>query len=62
MFTGVFALLQAYAALIFLRSYMTKSEFKSFFLLAVGVAAAIIFVAVVVLTWAGNAISIHIHT
>ena len=51
---GVFALLQAYSALLFVRSYMTKAEFRSFFLLAVGGAAAFIFFAVVALTWAGE--------
>merc|ERR1719225_2053423 len=50
---GVFALLQAVAFLKYLQQYLTKSEFKSFFLL-VGVAAAGIgFVVMVGLTWAG---------
>merc|ERR1719431_1584925 len=50
---GIFALLQAIAFLKYLQQYLTKSEFKSFFLL-VGVAAAGIgFVVMVGLTWAG---------
>ncbi|XP_052803659.1 dolichyl-diphosphooligosaccharide--protein glycosyltransferase subunit STT3B-like [Mya arenaria] len=50
---GVFALLNAYAILKYLQSFMTKAEFKMFFLAAVGAAAGIIFLAVVGLTWAG---------
>merc|ERR1719507_1363237 len=50
---GIFALLQAIAFLKYLQNFLTKSEFKSFFLL-VGVAAAGIgFVVMVGLTWAG---------
>ena len=50
---GIFVLLQAIAFLKYLQQYLTKSEFKSFFLL-VGVAAAGIgFVVMVGLTWAG---------
>ena len=51
---GVFALLQAYSALLFVRSYMTRAEFRSFFMLAVGGAAGLIFLGVVALTWAGR--------
>jgi len=50
---GIFVLLQAIAFLKYLQNFLTKSEFKSFFLL-VGVAAAGIgFVVMVGLTWAG---------
>merc|ERR1739838_311292 len=50
---GVFALLQAIAFLKYLQNFLTKSEFKSFFLL-VGVAAAgLVFAVVVGLTWLG---------
>lgn len=53
---GVFALLQAFAFLTYLRSLMSKADFKqfqfAFFATALG-AAALIFLAVVGLTWAG---------
>lgn len=52
--TGVFALLHAYAGLVYMKSFMSKSEFKSFFLLAIGAAAGVIFVGVIALTWAGK--------
>ena len=51
---GVFALLHAYAALKYLQSFMTKSEFRSFFLLAIAAAAGLVFLGVVGLTWAGT--------
>lgn len=53
-FVGVFALLNAYCALNYVRSYMTKSEFKSLFFFAVAVCAGIVFCAVVFLTYAGK--------
>ncbi len=52
--SGVFALLHAYAALKYLQSFMTKSEFRSFFLLAIAAAAGLVFLGVVGLTWAGT--------
>ncbi|KAK3105925.1 hypothetical protein FSP39_008689 [Pinctada imbricata] len=50
---GVFALLIAYAVIKYVQSFLTKAEFKYFFLCAVAGSAAIIFCAVVGLTWAG---------
>jgi dolichyl-diphosphooligosaccharide--protein glycosyltransferase len=50
---GVFALLQAVALLKYLQSFLSKSEFKYFFFGAATIAAGIVFVTVVGLTWAG---------
>ncbi|KAF6038743.1 STT3B [Bugula neritina] len=50
---GVFALLNAYAVLLYIQSFMTKSEFKSFFFFAISICAGIVFMAVVYLTYAG---------
>lgn len=51
---GVFALLNAYAVLSYIRAYMTKSEFKSLFFFAVTFAAGLVFLGVVFLTYAGK--------
>merc|ERR1712150_89978 len=50
---GVFALLQAVAISNYLKNFLTKSEFKYFFFLASSIAAGIVFLSVVGLTWAG---------
>jgi len=50
---GVFALLQAVAFLNYLRGFLTKTDFKVFFLTAGTIAAGLVFTAVVALTWAG---------
>ena len=50
---GVFALLQAIALLKYLQNFLTKSEFKTFFFFAATCAAGLVFLTVVVLTWAG---------
>jgi len=50
----VFALLNAYAVLLYIQSFMTKSEFKSFFFFAISICAGIVFMAVVYLTYAGK--------
>lgn len=50
---GVFALINAYAVIKYVQSFLTKAEFKFFFISAVGGAASIIFCTVVGLTWAG---------
>ena len=50
---GVFALLQAIAALKYLQNYLTKSEFKTVFFFAGTCAAGLVFLTVVGLTWAG---------
>ena len=49
----MFALLQAYAVLNYVQSFLSKSEFKYFFFVAVTLAAGIVFAAVVGLTWLG---------
>jgi dolichyl-diphosphooligosaccharide--protein glycosyltransferase len=49
----VFALLYAYAALSYLKGSLSKAEFRYVFVLAVGVAAGVVFLVVVGLTWAG---------
>lgn len=50
---GTFALLQAYGFLNYLKTKMSKSQFKQFFVVAVTVAAAVVFAAVILLTYAG---------
>jgi len=50
---GVFALLQAVAFIKYLQNFLSKSEFKYVFFVGGSVAAALIFAAVVGLTWAG---------
>ena len=52
--SGVFALLNAYALLKYIQSFLTKAEFKAFFVLSATAAAGVIFLAVVGLTWAGK--------
>lgn len=52
--TGVFALLYAYAILKYVQSFLTKAEFKVFFVLSAVAAAGVIFLSVVGLTWAGK--------
>lgn len=67
---GVFALINAYAVIKYVQSFLTKAEFKFFFISAVGGAASIIFCTVVGLTWAGKQSNvknwdifvIHVHT
>ena len=50
---GTFALLQAYAFLNYLRTKLSKTQFQKFFIFAVIVVAAVVFAAVVGLTYAG---------
>jgi len=50
---GTFALLQAYGVLNYLRAKLSKTQFRQFFIVAVGVVAALVFAAVVLLTYAG---------
>jgi dolichyl-diphosphooligosaccharide--protein glycosyltransferase len=52
-FIGVFALLQFVAVSNYLKNFLTKTEFKYFFFLASSIAAGIVFLTVVGLTWAG---------
>jgi len=50
---GVFALLQAVAFIKYVQTYLSKAEFKYFFLMAGSIAAGLVFAVVVGLTWAG---------
>lgn len=50
---GVFALLNAYAALRYIQSHLTKAEFRYFFIISIVGAAGLVFLTVVGLTWAG---------
>merc|ERR1712038_984445 len=50
---GVFALLQAVAFIKYVQTYLSKAEFKYFFFMAGTIAAAVVFLTVVGLTWAG---------
>jgi hypothetical protein len=50
---GTFALLQAYAFLSYLRSKLSRTQFKQFFIFAVTLVAGIVFAGVIVLTYAG---------
>ncbi|CAG2209217.1 STT3 [Mytilus edulis] len=50
---GVFALVIAYSALKYTQSFLSKAEFKYFFLVSAASAAGFIFCTVVGLTWAG---------
>ncbi|XP_057280976.1 dolichyl-diphosphooligosaccharide--protein glycosyltransferase subunit STT3B isoform X1 [Pezoporus wallicus] len=50
---GVFALLQAYAFLQYLRDRLTKQEFQTLFFLGVSLAAGIVFLSVIYLTYTG---------
>merc|ERR1719450_1775800 len=50
---GVFAPLQAVAFIKYVQTYLSKAEFKYFFLMAGSIAAGVVFAVVVGLTWAG---------
>jgi len=50
---GVFALVNAYAFIKYVQSFLSKAEFRQFFMAAVTIAASVVFVGVVGLTWAG---------
>lgn len=51
---GVFVLLNAYALLKYLQVFFSKSEMKTLFFGAVTAVAGLVFLAVVVLTYAGK--------
>ena len=51
---GVFVLLQAVLVLKYVQNYMSKAEFKYFFLMAGSIAAGLVFLTVVALTWAAG--------
>ncbi|RXM27566.1 Dolichyl-diphosphooligosaccharide--protein glycosyltransferase subunit STT3B [Acipenser ruthenus] len=50
---GVFALLQAYAFLQYLKDRLTKQEFQTLFFLGVSLAAGVVFLSVIYLTYTG---------
>ena len=50
---GVFLLLNAYALLKYIQNFMSRSDFKTFFVTAVVSTAALVFLGVVLLTYAG---------
>ncbi|KAK1880589.1 Dolichyl-diphosphooligosaccharide--protein glycosyltransferase subunit STT3B [Dissostichus eleginoides] len=50
---GVFALLQAYAFLQYLKDRLTRQEFQTLFLLGVSLAAGVVFLTVIYLTYTG---------
>uniref|UniRef100_A0AAZ3P320 dolichyl-diphosphooligosaccharide--protein glycotransferase n=1 Tax=Oncorhynchus tshawytscha TaxID=74940 RepID=A0AAZ3P320_ONCTS len=50
---GVFALLQAYALLQYLKNRLTKQEFQTLFFLGVSLAAGVVFLTVIYLTYTG---------
>ena len=51
LFSGVFALLQAYAFLQYLKDRLTKQEFQTLFFLGVSLAAGVVFLTVIYLTY-----------
>lgn len=54
MFAGIFALLNVYGALKYIQTFMTKTQFRNFFIGAVIVATGIVFLGVLGLTWTGK--------
>ena len=52
--SGVFVLLYAYAYLRYMQTFLSKAEFRYFFIFAVAIAAGVVFLVVVALTWAGG--------
>uniref|UniRef100_A0A7N8WWU0 Dolichyl-diphosphooligosaccharide--protein glycosyltransferase subunit STT3B n=1 Tax=Mastacembelus armatus TaxID=205130 RepID=A0A7N8WWU0_9TELE len=57
---GVFALLQAYAFLQYLKDRLTRQEFQTLFFLGVSLAAGVVFLTVIYLTYTGFYAKIHI--
>lgn len=53
LFVGVFALMMAVAALKYLQSVLSKAEFKYLFTVGVTMAAGVVFLTVVILTYSG---------
>lgn len=51
--SGVFALLQAYAFLQYLKDRLTRQEFQTLFFLGVSLAAGMVFLTVIYLTYTG---------
>lgn len=50
----MFALLQAYAFLQYLKDRLTKQEFQTLFFLGVSLAAGVVFLTVIYLTYTGK--------
>ncbi|MEQ2243744.1 Dolichyl-diphosphooligosaccharide--protein glycosyltransferase subunit stt3b [Ilyodon furcidens] len=50
---GVFALLQAYAFLQYLKDRLTRQEFQTLFFLGISLAACVVFLTVIYLTYTG---------
>lgn len=50
---GVFVLLQVYAFLQYLKDRLTRHEFQTLFILGVSVAAGVVFLSVIYLTYTG---------
>lgn len=50
---GVFVLLQVYAFLQYLKNRLTRHEFQTLFFLGVSVAAGVVFLSVIYLTYTG---------
>lgn len=53
LFAGVFVLLQVYAFLQYLKDRLTRHEFQTLFFLGVSVAAGVVFLSVIYLTYTG---------
>ena len=51
--TGVFSLLQVFAAVQFVQGYITGKQFRLLFIVFLIVSAGVVFLAVVALTYAG---------
>lgn len=58
-FSGVFALLQAYAFLQYLKDRLTRQEFQTLFFLGVSLAAGVVFLTVIYLTYTGLYVLMH---
>lgn len=56
---GVFALLQAYAFLQYLKDRLTRQEFQTLFFLGVSLAAGLVFLTVIYLTYTGTSTPTH---
>lgn len=54
LFAGVFVLLQVYAFLQYLKNRLTRHEFQTLFFLGVSVAAGVVFLSVIYLTYTGQ--------
>uniref|UniRef100_A0A3B3VNV8 Dolichyl-diphosphooligosaccharide--protein glycosyltransferase subunit STT3B n=1 Tax=Poecilia latipinna TaxID=48699 RepID=A0A3B3VNV8_9TELE len=60
-YIGVFALLQAYAFLQYLKDRLTRQEFQTLFFLGISLAACIVFLTVIYLTYTGLSTSPSLH-